>query len=106
MGVTTADLHLGAMRCDVNVSLGLGKGRVEIKNLFSTRAVRDSCEFEIGEQLRMFEKGLDVFQCTKTWNGVENVVLRQKEGEKDYRYTTLLHMLIYPLFLLRFITHL
>jgi aspartyl-tRNA(Asn)/glutamyl-tRNA(Gln) amidotransferase subunit B len=85
-GTTTADLHLGAMRCDVNVSLGLGSARTEIKNLFSVRAVRDSCSYEIAQQIRLFESGEQMEQCTKTWDGIKTITLRVKEGEKDYRY--------------------
>ena len=84
-GVTTADLHLGAMRCDVNISLGLSSARTEIKNLFSTRAVRDSCAFEIQEQIRMFQNNQKIEQCTKTWSGRDTVMIRKKEGERDYR---------------------
>jgi Asp-tRNA(Asn)/Glu-tRNA(Gln) amidotransferase B subunit len=85
VGVTTADLHLGAMRCDVNVSLGLKSPRTEIKNLFSVRAVRDSCAYEIGQQIRAWEEKIPIVQSTKTWNGLKTVTLRTKEGEKDYR---------------------
>ena len=88
-GSTTADLHLGAMRCDVNVSLGYNSPRTEIKNLFSVRAVRDSCTYEIEQQIRLYEQNEDIVQSTKTWNGEKTVLLRQKEGEKDYRFDSL-----------------
>jgi aspartyl-tRNA(Asn)/glutamyl-tRNA(Gln) amidotransferase subunit B len=85
-GVTTGDLHLGAMRCDVNVSLGLGNRRTEIKNLFSVRAIRDSCTYEITQQIRQYSANEPIEQCTKTWDGIKTILLRLKEGEKDYRY--------------------
>jgi aspartyl-tRNA(Asn)/glutamyl-tRNA(Gln) amidotransferase subunit B len=74
------------MRCDVNVSLGYNSPRTEIKNLFSVRAVRDSCIYEIEQQIQLYEQDEDIVQSTKTWNGEKTVLLRTKEGEKDYRF--------------------
>jgi aspartyl-tRNA(Asn)/glutamyl-tRNA(Gln) amidotransferase subunit B len=85
-GVTTGDLHWGAMRCDVNVSLGLGSPRTEIKNLFSVSAVRDAARQEIEELVSKWRKGLPIDACTKAWNGVKVRFLRMKEEEVDYRY--------------------
>ena len=85
-GVSTADMHNGAMRCDVNVSLGLNSPRVEIKNLNSVQAVRDACHYEISLQIASHNANIPLSQTTKTWNGKITVPLRTKEGEKDYRY--------------------
>jgi Asp-tRNA(Asn)/Glu-tRNA(Gln) amidotransferase B subunit len=85
-GVATADFHLGAMRCDVNVSLGLNSPRTEIKNLFSSSAVRDACTFEIASLVELFHSQQEIVSQTKTWDGSKTVALREKEGEKDYRY--------------------
>jgi Asp-tRNA(Asn)/Glu-tRNA(Gln) amidotransferase B subunit len=85
-GVATADFHLGAMRCDVNVSLGLNSARTEIKNLFSSSAVRDACTFEIASLVELFHSQQEIVSQTKTWDGSKTVALREKEGEKDYRY--------------------
>ena len=84
-GVATADFHLGAMRCDVNVSLGLNSARTEIKNLFSSSAVRDSCAYEISNLVDLFHTQQEIVSQTKTWDGSKTVSLREKEGEKDYR---------------------
>lgn len=84
-GVATADFHLGAMRCDVNVSLGLNSARTEIKNLFSSSAVRDSCAYEISSLVDLFHTQREIGSQTKTWDGSKTVSLREKEGEKDYR---------------------
>jgi len=85
-GVTTGDLHWGAMRCDVNVSLGLNSPRTEIKNLFSVSAVRDATRYEIEEQVRMYEMNVPIEASTKSWDGVAARFIRAKKGEKDYRY--------------------
>lgn len=85
-GVTTGDLHWGAMRCDVNVSLGLNSPRTEIKNLFSVSAVRDATRYEIEELVRMYEAKVPIEPSTKSWDGIAARFLREKKGEKDYRY--------------------
>jgi aspartyl-tRNA(Asn)/glutamyl-tRNA(Gln) amidotransferase subunit B len=87
-GTTTGDLHNGAMRCDVNISLGREGERTEIKNLNSVRAVREACNYEIGMQVREYEESgrLVRLRTTKRWDGERTIVTREKEGEKDYRY--------------------
>jgi aspartyl-tRNA(Asn)/glutamyl-tRNA(Gln) amidotransferase subunit B len=85
-GTCTAELHLGALRCDVNISLGLGFPRTEIKNLNSLRAVRDSCAIEIARQTEMVLRGEEVVSSTMTWDGTKTRVLRRKLGEEDYRF--------------------
>jgi aspartyl-tRNA(Asn)/glutamyl-tRNA(Gln) amidotransferase subunit B len=85
-GVTTGDLHWGAMRCDVNVSLGLRSPRTEIKNLFSVSAVRDAARAEIDELVQKFENDVPIEACTKAWDGDHVRFLRAKKGEEDYRY--------------------
>jgi aspartyl-tRNA(Asn)/glutamyl-tRNA(Gln) amidotransferase subunit B len=86
-GTTTGDLHNGAMRCDVNISLGRKPQRTEIKNLNSVKAVREACNYEIEVQTREFlERGvLDTVRTTKKWDGQKTIITREKEGEKDYR---------------------
>ena len=85
---STANLHHGAVRCDVNVSLGFNSPRVEIKNLNSVRAVREACSYEIEEQTRLWldpETRGQIVQATKRWKYDRTVTLRTKQGEKDYR---------------------
>ena len=86
IGVTTADFHYGAMRCDVNVSLGLSFPRTEIKNLFGIRAVRLACEHEIEKQVLQWRQNEPIRPLTKTWDGTQTVETREKHGEIDYRY--------------------
>lgn len=86
---STADLHHGAMRCDVNISLGLNSPRTEVKNLNSVRAVREACLFEIAEQTKLYlnpETRDQLVQSTKTFRDGKTITLRTKHGEKDYRY--------------------
>ena len=85
-GVTTGNLHWGAMRCDVNVSLGLNSPRTEIKNLFSVSAVREATRYEIEEQVRMYGMNIPIEATTKSWDGVAARFIRAKKEEKDYRY--------------------
>jgi len=85
IGVTTGDFHYGAMRCDVNVSLGLSSPRTEIKNLFGIRAVRDSCQYEIEAQISQWRENRPIQSLTKTWDRTRTIEIREKLGEIDYR---------------------
>jgi aspartyl-tRNA(Asn)/glutamyl-tRNA(Gln) amidotransferase subunit B len=93
LGVSTADMEKGAMRCEPNVSVrpagssGLGV-KTEIKNLNSFRVVKLAIEHEVERQIRALETGKAVQQVTMGWNERENrtVVQRSKEHAEDYRY--------------------
>jgi aspartyl-tRNA(Asn)/glutamyl-tRNA(Gln) amidotransferase subunit B len=93
LGVSTADMEKGAMRCEPNVSVrpvgshALGV-KAEIKNLNSFRVVKMAIEYEIARQIRVLEAGERVQQVTMGWNERENrtVVQRSKEYAEDYRY--------------------
>ena len=69
LGVSTADMEKGAMRCEANVSLRpvgsaeLGT-KVEVKNLNSFRAVKLALEYEIERQAQVLEAGGKVEQVT------------------------------------------
>jgi aspartyl-tRNA(Asn)/glutamyl-tRNA(Gln) amidotransferase subunit B len=93
LGVSTADMEKGAMRCEPNVSVRLvGSAelgvKTEIKNLNSFRAVRMAIEYEIDRQIETLESGGTVEQVTMGWNERDNrtVVQRSKEYAEDYRY--------------------
>jgi aspartyl-tRNA(Asn)/glutamyl-tRNA(Gln) amidotransferase subunit B len=86
-GTSTAELHHGAIRCDVNVSLGYHSPKVEIKNLNSVTAVRKACLYEIRKQVDYWRRGAPIWPTTKTYNGHETVWTRVKPKEQDYRYT-------------------
>ena len=93
LGVSTGDMEKGAMRCEPNMSLR-PKGsdvfgtKVEIKNLNSLRAVRDSIAYEIKRQTKLLNTGGVVEQVTMGWDDVRGVtvVQRKKEDAHDYRY--------------------
>ena len=93
LGVSTADMEKGAMRCEPNISLRpVGAARLgvrtEIKNLNSFRAVRAAIAYEIERQTRVLESGRRVKQVTMGWDEHRHVTLpqRSKEGAEDYRY--------------------
>ena len=91
LGVSKARMEWGEMRVEVNISISdnaeLGT-KVEIKNLNSTKAVKQAIEYEIKRQSKMLELGEKVAQETRGWN--ENtgktVSQRQKESSHEYRY--------------------
>jgi aspartyl-tRNA(Asn)/glutamyl-tRNA(Gln) amidotransferase subunit B len=93
LGVSTADMEKGQMRCDVNVSLRpfgqaeLGT-KVEVKNLNSFRSVQHALEYEIARQTAALERGERIPQETRGWvddRGI-TVTQRSKEEAHDYRY--------------------
>ena len=93
LGVSTADMEKGAMRCEPNVSVrpagsdSLGV-KTEIKNLNSFRVVKMAIEYEIARQIKALKSGASVRQVTMGWSERENrtVVQRSKEYAEDYRY--------------------
>ncbi len=93
LGVSTADMEKGAMRCEANVSVRpvgsdvLGT-KVEVKNLNSFRSVRQALEYEIKRQIETIESGGKVVQVTMGWDMAHGrtVVQRSKEEAHDYRY--------------------
>ena len=93
LGISTGDMEKGAMRCEPNMSLrpaGTEKfgTKVEIKNLNSLRAVRDSIAYEIKRQGDVLDNGGAVRQVTMGWDDVRGVTVlqRDKEEANDYRY--------------------
>jgi aspartyl-tRNA(Asn)/glutamyl-tRNA(Gln) amidotransferase subunit B len=93
LGVSTADMEKGAMRCEANVSLrsagsqDLGT-KVEVKNLNSFRSVKLALDYEIARQSQELDRGGRVRQVTMGWDdrAGRTVVQRLKEGADDYRY--------------------
>ena len=93
LGVSSADMEKGAMRCEPNVSVrpvgasAMGV-KTEIKNLNSFRVVRLAIEYEIARQIEVLEAGGRVEQVTMGWSerDGQTVVQRSKEYAEDYRY--------------------
>jgi len=93
LGVSTGDMEKGAMRCEVNISLqdtatGEWGTKVEIKNLNSFRAVRNSIAYEIERQQKVLEEGGEIEQTTRGWDENQGITFlqRTKEGDTGYRY--------------------
>ncbi|MGB1936292.1 MAG: Asp-tRNA(Asn)/Glu-tRNA(Gln) amidotransferase subunit GatB [Akkermansiaceae bacterium] len=92
-GISDADMEKGQMRCDVNVSLRphgqeeLGE-KVELKNLNSISAVRNSLHYEIQRQAEELDAGVAQIQSTRRWDADmgETQMMRTKEDAHDYRY--------------------
>ncbi|MDP8298932.1 MAG: Asp-tRNA(Asn)/Glu-tRNA(Gln) amidotransferase subunit GatB [Candidatus Tantalella remota] len=93
LGVSDCNMEEGSLRCDANISLReegakeLGV-KVEIKNLNSFKAVRDSLLHEEERQEDLLDEGGTIKQETRLWNDSKNVTvsMRTKEGAQDYRY--------------------
>jgi aspartyl-tRNA(Asn)/glutamyl-tRNA(Gln) amidotransferase subunit B len=93
LGVSTADMEKGAMRCEANVSVRpVGQRafgtKVEIKNLNSFRSVKLALEFEVSRHIALLEAGGRVEQVTMGWDAEQErtFVQRTKETAHDYRY--------------------
>lgn len=93
LGVATADMEKGDMRCEPNVSIRpVGSTKfgtlTEIKNLNSFRSVRAAIAYEIERQAGVLESGGRVARVTMGWDEQRNVTVpqRSKEGAEDYRY--------------------
>lgn len=93
LGVSSADMEKGAMRCEPNVSVRPAGSaemgvKVEVKNLNSFRVVRMAIEYEVARQIEVLEAGGQLQQVTMGWDERENrtVLQRTKEHAEDYRY--------------------
>jgi len=93
LGVSSADMERGAMRCEANVSVRpAGQTqfgtKVEVKNLNSFKSVRLALEYERARQIAVLEQGKRVVQVTMGWDEEHDrtVVQRTKESSDDYRY--------------------
>ncbi|MBI3744046.1 MAG: Asp-tRNA(Asn)/Glu-tRNA(Gln) amidotransferase subunit GatB [Chloroflexi bacterium] len=94
LGVSTANMEEGAMRCDANVSIRL-KGsdklpssKVEVKNMNSFRSVVRALQYELQRQAEVLNSGGRVVQETRGWNDARGTTVsqRSKEQAHDYRY--------------------
>ncbi|MEA3489114.1 MAG: Asp-tRNA(Asn)/Glu-tRNA(Gln) amidotransferase subunit GatB [Candidatus Omnitrophota bacterium] len=93
LGVSDCNMEEGSLRCDANISLrkkgaGVLGVKVEIKNLNSFKAVRDSLIFEQGRQEEVLAAGGEMVQETRLWDENRNITssMRSKEEAQDYRY--------------------
>jgi aspartyl-tRNA(Asn)/glutamyl-tRNA(Gln) amidotransferase subunit B len=103
LGVSDADMELGHLRCDANVSLRpnpeyfLEKTgekdklypKTEIKNLNSFTAVERALAYEIERQSKLWEEDkAPQVQSTRGWDDNKGATVEQrtKEEQYDYRY--------------------
>ena len=96
LGVNSGDMEKGAMRCEVNLSIRTAEQavrgeygvKVEVKNLNSFKAVRDSIAYEVARQTVVLESGGAVQQVTMGWDEDRRrtILQRTKESSEDYRY--------------------
>ena len=92
-GVSDADMEMGQLRCDCNISVRpegqkeLGV-KIEIKNMNSTSAVRRAIAYEIARQIEACERGEKLVQSTRGWDDAASQTRHQrtKESSHDYRY--------------------
>jgi len=100
LGVSDANMELGQMRCEPNVSVrpvGANELRpkTEIKNLNSFATLRKAVHYEIKRQIAVWESGGEVLPQTMRWDDAATgfdgrrgaaVAMRTKETADDYRY--------------------
>jgi len=103
LGVSDADMELGHLRCDANISLRpnpeyfLEKSvtkdklypKTEIKNLNSFSAVERALEYEIKRQTKLWDEDkVPQVQSTRGWDDRQATTMEQrtKEEQHDYRY--------------------
>lgn len=90
--ISNADMYLGNMRFDINVSVSKNKSelgtRTEIKNLNSFRSVEKAAEYEINRQIELLSSGKSITQETRGWDDAKQKTFsqRSKEDAHDYRY--------------------
>lgn len=101
IGTCDGKMEEGSLRCDLNVSVaplleddsGMDivertGNRVEVKNLNSIRQVQQAAEYEAIRQVEALTDGMPTSQETRTFEvkSGRTVVIRTKEGAKDYRF--------------------
>lgn len=92
--VSTAALEDGSLRCDVNISVrragehGVAGGRVEVKNLNSTRSVARAVDWEAARHVELLSKGQPVPRQTLGFDTSTGATFpqRDKESALDYRF--------------------
>lgn len=91
LGVSSADMEKGQMRCEANVSVSQNSKegtKVEVKNLNSFRSVEKAIDYEIERQIDLLKSGEKIIQETRGWHDTKQITFSQriKETASDYRY--------------------
>ncbi len=91
--ISDCKMEQGRLRFEASVSLRpVGSEeygtRVEVKNLNSLKAVRDSLKYEIARQTKELDAGRAIPQETMLWDDASGTTqpMRSKENAHDYRY--------------------
>lgn len=90
-GVSDVKIEEGSMRCDLNISLSdtdeFGT-KIEVKNIGSISAVKDSILYEIERQTKLINEGVKLTPETRRWDDktCTTILMRKKETGNDYRY--------------------
>lgn len=91
--ISDCKMEQGRLRFEASVSLRLHGAtelgtRVEVKNLNSMKAVRDSLKAEIARQTKILDAGGTIKQETMLWDDASGTTqpMRSKEHAHDYRY--------------------
>lgn len=91
--ISDCKMEQGRLRFEASVSLRPRGSeefgtRVEVKNLNSMKAVRDSLKAEIARQTKMLDAGQAIKQETMLWDEASGTTqpMRSKEQAHDYRY--------------------
>lgn len=93
LDICDGNMEEGSLRCDANISVRL-KGveefgtKVEVKNMNSSRNVKNAIEYEIKRQIDLIEQGTDIVHETRGFNATNGTTIsqRHKEEANDYRY--------------------
>jgi|TARA_B110000263_G_scaffold97404_1_gene85106 aspartyl-tRNA(Asn)/glutamyl-tRNA(Gln) amidotransferase subunit B len=93
LDICDGNMEEGSLRCDANISVRL-KGeekfgtKVEVKNMNSSRNVKNAIEFEIKRQIDLIEQGVEIVHETRGFNATNGTTIsqRHKEEANDYRY--------------------
>ncbi|MBU0686321.1 MAG: Asp-tRNA(Asn)/Glu-tRNA(Gln) amidotransferase subunit GatB [Candidatus Margulisbacteria bacterium] len=93
LGVCDAKMEEGSLRCDANISIRpVGQKefgtRTELKNVNSTKALKDGLTAEVERQIEALESGEKIIQETRHYDEKtgKTIALRSKEEAHDYRY--------------------
>ena len=90
-GVSDVKIEEGSMRCDLNISLSdtdeFGT-KIEVKNIGSISAVKESILYEIERQTKLINEGVKLTPETRRWDDKTGttILMRKKETGNDYRY--------------------
>ncbi|KAI9291961.1 Glutamyl-tRNA amidotransferase B subunit [Neoconidiobolus thromboides FSU 785] len=93
LGVSLADLEIGTLRCDINLSIKeynskIMGNKIELKNLNNFKIIRKAIDYEIQRQIELIESSQLILPETRSYNQQlkKTYKLRTKQTSEDYRY--------------------